>query len=66
MSGDLSMVSDDDTPLAVKPSSSGGKQNGHTAHNGNGRVLSDSPMSEDDDMPLVSGCARVAESERLD
>lgn len=55
MSGDLSMLSDDDTPLAVKPSSSRGKQNGHVAQNGNGRVLSDSPMSEDDDMPLVSG-----------
>ncbi|KAI0373915.1 hypothetical protein BV20DRAFT_961802 [Pilatotrama ljubarskyi] len=46
------MHSDDDTPLAVKPSTPRGAQNGHVAKNGNGRVTSDSPMSEDDDMPL--------------
>ncbi|OJT15298.1 DNA topoisomerase 1 [Trametes pubescens] len=51
MSGDISMLSDDDTPLSVKPSARG-TQNGHVIQNGNGRVLSDSPMSEDDDMPL--------------
>ena len=60
MSGDVSMHSDDDAPLATKPSTPRGAQNGYARQNGNGRVVSDSPMSDDDDMPLVSGCANVA------
>ena len=55
MSGDVSMFSDDDTPLSVKPTTTNGAQNGHVAHNGNGRLDDDSSMSEDDDVPLVSG-----------
>ncbi|CAL1706465.1 unnamed protein product [Somion occarium] len=52
MSADISMSSDEDTPLAPRPGPS--KPNGHAAANGNGngRVDSDSLMSDDDDLPL--------------
>ncbi|KAK7692375.1 hypothetical protein QCA50_004000 [Cerrena zonata] len=52
MSADISMSSDDDQPLAPRPGPS--KPNGRLVTNGktNGKVDSDSAMSEDDDIPL--------------
>ena len=55
MSGDVSMFSDDDAPLGLKPSAARNPANGHVVQNGNGRSTADSSsLSEDDDMPLVS------------
>lgn len=45
------MSSDDEKPIGLKRAQNG--QNGHVVPNGNGRVVDDSSMSEDDDMPLV-------------
>ena len=63
MSGDVSMFSDDDAPLSRKQSAPNGIQNGHATQNGNGRAISESSMSEDDDMPLVR-CFSQAKSWR--
>lgn len=68
MSGDVSMLSDDDRPLSLKTPATRGAQNGHVSVNGNGHALSDSSTSEDDDMPLVRPCLSsqvVAEGPKL-
>jgi hypothetical protein len=55
MSGDSAMFSDDERPLAPKPTA-----NGSGLKNGNGNATgqqSDVSMSDaDDDVPLVRGC----------
>lgn len=49
------MLSDDDRPLRAQPGPSNGNgANGHVATNGNGHYQESSPLSDDDDMPLVS------------
>lgn len=52
---ELSMLSDDDGPLRAQPGPSNRNgTNGHVATNGNGHYRESSPLSDDDDMPLVS------------
>ncbi|KAF8893784.1 hypothetical protein BD779DRAFT_1503401 [Infundibulicybe gibba] len=58
MSGDTSMFSDDDRPLASKPAPNGKHANGNGHSNGQEKDYS---MSEDDDQPL-SRAARKSET----
>lgn len=58
MSGDVSMLSDDDRPILAKPGPSNQNGNGHAAPNGKHDEGS-SELSDDDDLPLVSVVARA-------
>ncbi len=55
MSSDSGAMSDDDRPLGANAASYGAGTNGHVNGYTNGNGVPDSPMSEDEDMPLVSG-----------
>lgn len=60
MSGDISMVSDDDRPILAKSGPSNQNGNGHATPNGKSRYGDgSSSLSEDDgDVPLVSPTVR--------
>lgn len=56
MSADISMSSDDDAPIRARSGPSTANGNGHVGTNGtNGKGHYDesSPLSDDDDLPLV-------------
>ena len=69
MSSDLSMTSDDDQPLGVKPKSQNGHSNGHVSYTNGNHVKQiddgESSLSEDDVPLLVGHSGKLACSLRV-
>lgn len=63
MSGDISMVSDDDRPIFAKSGPSNQNGNGHATPNGKSKYGDgSSSLSEDDgDVPLVSSQVHIVQ-----